>query len=185
MFAIQKTEIPGFVGLQPTIRPDDRGSFVKTFHGGFFAENDWPTHFSEQYYTTSKRGTLRGLHFQLPPHDHAKLVYCVVGEILDVAVDLRTDSPTFRRYAVMTIAAERANQALLVSGLAHGFYVLSDAAIVVYNVTTTYAPDHDTGIRWDSAGIPWPDPRPILSARDAALPSLADFRSPFTMKPAA
>jgi dTDP-4-dehydrorhamnose 3,5-epimerase len=181
MFAIRKTEIEGFVELQASVGADDRGSFVKIFHEEFFATHGLPINFAEQYYSRSKRGVLRGLHFQLPPHDHAKMVYCVAGEIMDVAVDLRIDSPTFGRHAAMTLSAGCANQALLVSGLAHGFYVLSEMAIVVYNVTTTYAPDYDTGIRWDSAGVPWPDAHPLLSPRDAALPRLSDFRSPFRL----
>ena len=181
MFAIRKTKIHGFIELQAPARADDRGSFVKTFHREVFAANNLPTEFAEHYYSTSKRGVLRGLHFQLPPHDHAKLVYCVVGEIMDVAVDLRSDSPTYGQNASLMISANRANQALLVSGLAHGFYVLSETAIVVYNVTTAYAPEYDAGIRWDSAGVQWPNSRPLLSPRDAALPRLSDFRSPFRM----
>jgi dTDP-4-dehydrorhamnose 3,5-epimerase len=116
MFSIRETELSGFVELRPTTRTDRRGSFTKVFHREFFAENGWPTDFAEQYYTVSKRRTLRGFHFQLPPHDHAKLVYCVLGEILDVAVDLRTDSPTFQKHAMLNISAELANEALLVSG---------------------------------------------------------------------
>jgi dTDP-4-dehydrorhamnose 3,5-epimerase len=182
MFSTHETEISGFVELRSTTEVDIRGSFTKTFHRHFFAENGLPIAFGEQYYTISKKGTLRGLHFQLPPHDHAKLVYCVLGEILDVAVDLRTDSPTFRRHGTVTISAEKANEVLLVSGLAHGFYVLSETAIVVYNVTSTYAPDHDTGIHWNSVGVQWPGVNPIISERDKALPMFSDFRSPFRMQ---
>lgn len=181
MFRIRKTEIDGFVELQATVATDDRGSFVKTFHKEAFAENGLPAAFAEQYYSCSKHRVLRGLHFQLPPHDHAKMVYCVVGEIMDVAVDLRVGSPTFGRHAAVTVSAALGNQVVLLSGLAHGFYVKSETAIVVYNVTTTYAPRHDTGIRWDSAGIAWPDAHPLLSPRDAALPPLSDFKSPFAM----
>jgi dTDP-4-dehydrorhamnose 3,5-epimerase len=181
MFSIRETELSGFVELRPTTRIDRRGSFTKVFHRELFAENGWPTDFAEQYYTVSKRRTLRGFHFQLPPHDHAKLVYCVLGEILDVAVDLRTDSPTFQKHAMLNISAELANEVLLESGLAHGFYVLSEAAVVVYNVTTTYAPEYDTGIHWNSADVHWPDANPILSERDAALPALVDFCSPFKL----
>lgn len=184
MFSIRKTEIDGFVELLAAVASDHRGSFIKTFHKEAFAENNLPTLFSEQYYSCSKHRVLRGLHFQVPPHDHAKMVYCVVGEILDVAVDLRVGSPTFGCHAAVTLSAALGNQTVLLSGLAHGFYVRSETAIVVYNVTTTYEPKHDAGIRWDSAGIPWPDAHPLLSARDAALPPLADFKSPFVMSSA-
>jgi dTDP-4-dehydrorhamnose 3,5-epimerase len=185
MFALRKTEIDGFIELQPSVQSDDRGSFVKTFHRGFFEANNLPANFSEQYYSTSKRGVVRGFHFQLPPHDHAKLVYCTAGEIMDVALDLRTDSPTYGRTSSMTLSASRANLALLVSGLGHGFCVLSQTATVVYNVTTTYAPAYDAGIRWDSADVSWPDPHPLVSPRDAGLPRLSEFHSPFRMNPAA
>jgi dTDP-4-dehydrorhamnose 3,5-epimerase len=182
MFDIRRTEIDGFLELQAFPTADSRGAFVKTFHRDFFASNGLAANLAEQYYSRSRRGVLRGLHFQLPPYDHAKLVYCVVGEIVDVAVDLRIDSPTYGRHAKFTISADCANQAFLDNGLAHGFYVVSDMAIVVYNVTSVHSPEHDGGIRWDSAEIRWPDEKPLLSARDTALPRLSEFQSPFRMK---
>jgi dTDP-4-dehydrorhamnose 3,5-epimerase len=181
MFKIRRTEIRGFVELQPIVRTDVRGSFVKTFHDDVFRENDLETDFREQYYSVSTGGVLRGLHFQLPPRDHAKLVFCPVGEIMDVAVDLRADSPTFGRYDVIRVSAEQGNEAYVARGLAHGFYVLSIRAIVVYNVTSTYDPEHDAGVRWDSVGIPWPSPAPTLSDRDKTLPTFAEFDSPFRL----
>ena len=122
---------------------------------------------------------LRGLHFQIPPHDHAKVIYCVMGTIRDVAVDLRRGSPTFRQFASIELGGDQGNGLYLPRGLAHGFYVLSEHAVVVCKTTTIYAPSHDAGIRWDSAGIPWPDREPIISGRDAALPTLAEFDTPF------
>jgi dTDP-4-dehydrorhamnose 3,5-epimerase len=133
--------------------------------------------------TVSAKGVLRGLHFQLPPHDHAKLVYCTAGEVMDVAVDLRVDSPTFRQFVCLTLSADQGNMIYLPPGLAHGFYTLSDSATLVYNVTTVYAPSHDAGIRWDSVGIPWPDQDPRVSERDHGFVAMEVFDSPFRNTP--
>lgn len=173
------TSLPGCYEIQPRVLSDARGFFVKPFHREIFAERGLATDFAEVYYSMSHRGVLRGLHFQLPPHDHAKLVYCVAGQVLDVAVDLRVGSPTFGQFARFELSAEQANVLYLPAGLAHGFYTLSEQALMVYQVTTVYAPAHDAGIRWDSVGIPWPDSVPVLSDRDQRFPALAAFVSPF------
>lgn len=174
------TNLEGCWEIRPRLIADDRGTFVKTFHRATFEQWGLPTDFPEAFYSVSRRGVLRGLHFQLPPAAHAKLVTCVSGKILDAAVDLRQGSPTYGRHALLELSAEQANMLYVPVGLAHGFYALTDRATVLYNVTTMHAPALDTGIRWDSAGIPWPEPRPVVSARDAAFPSLSDFQSPFT-----
>ena len=176
------TAIPGCIELQPAVLADGRGAFVKTFRQDWFAEAGMRTDWVEQYYSVSEKGVLRGLHFQLPPHDHAKLVYCTAGEVMDVAVDLRVDSPTFGRHVCVTLSAGKGNMLYLESGLAHGFYTLSDSATMLYSVTSVHAPGHDAGIRWDSAGIPWPDGNPRLSERDQALPPLREFASPFRFR---
>ena len=173
------TSLPGCYEIQPRVLSDARGFFVKTFHQEVFAERGLATDFAEVYYSMSHRRVLRGLHFQLPPHDHAKLVYCVTGQVLDVIVDLRAGSPTFGQFACFELSAERANLVYLPVGLAHGFYTLSESALMMYQVTTVYAPEHDAGIRWDSVGIPWPDPAPVLSERDQGFPALAEWVSPF------
>lgn len=179
MMALKMTRLPGCYELQPRVLGDQRGRFVKTFHQDWFAEHGLKTDFAEQYYSVSQRGVVRGLHFQLPPHDHVKLVYCTAGGVLDVAVDLRRQSPSYGKFVCIELSAQQSNMVYLDSGLAHGFYTLSDTATLVYNVTAVYAPAHDTGIRWDSVGIPWPDDAPILSERDQGFPSLAEFDSPF------
>lgn len=173
------TAIVGCYELRPRVLADARGALVKTFYREWFADLDLSTDWAEQYYSVSKKGVLRGLHFQLPPYDHAKLVYCIVGEVMDVAVDLRKGSATFGQHVLLTLSAANANMIYLAPGLAHGFYTLSDSATLIYNVTVPYAPSHDTGLRWDSAGIPWPDACPQLSERDRTFIALADFDSPF------
>jgi len=179
MFELRETGIAGFVELRPNVKSDIRGVFVKTFHQAFFETHGLEMQFREHYYSVSRRKVLRGLHFQLPPNDQAKLVFCIAGEIMDVALDLRTRSPTFGEHRSVTISAEQANQVYLARGLAHGFYVLSDSATVVYNVTTLHAVAYDMGIHWNSAGIRWPDDRPIVSERDSTFSPWKDFRSPF------
>jgi dTDP-4-dehydrorhamnose 3,5-epimerase len=173
------TSIPGCYELRPRILADERGSFVKTFHLDWFRDLGLRSDWAEQYYSVSKRRVLRGLHFQLPPHEHAKLVYCVSGEVFDVAVDLRRGSSSFGQHVSVVLSAANANMIYLDAGFAHGFYTTSDSATLVYNVTSVYAPSHDTGIRWDSAGIRWPDPDPIVSARDEQFQPLGSFESPF------
>jgi dTDP-4-dehydrorhamnose 3,5-epimerase len=176
-----ETAIPGCHEILADRFRDKRGAFVKTFHSDVFAQAGLNTLWREEYYSVSCARVLRGLHFQLPPHDHEKLVWCVDGEVLDAVVDLRRDSPTFGRHLLVRLNAEKANLLYLPKGLAHGFYVASGTAIMMYKVATVFAPAHDAGIRWDSAGIPWPDAAPILSPRDAGHPTLAEFQSPFSM----
>ena len=176
---VMEAELPGCFELQPNVRGDARGCFVKTFHKTNFMKLQLPTEFKEEYYSVSRKGVLRGLHFQLPPMDHEKLVYCVVGKVLDVAVDLRKDSPTYGKYHLFTLDAEKGNMAYLPKGMAHGFYTLSETATMMYKVTSEYAPAQDSGILWNSVGIPWPDENPILSERDQKFVALKDFVSPF------
>jgi dTDP-4-dehydrorhamnose 3,5-epimerase len=179
VLALKETGLPGCLELQPRVFEDARGRFVKVFNRELFAAHGLETSFAEEYYSSSLPGVLRGLHFQTPPHHHAKLVYCVAGRVMDVAVDLRVGSPTYGRHALVELSMERGNAIYLPSGFAHGFYVPEGEATLVYNVTTGYAPESDAGIRWDSAGIEWPDAAPVVSERDAGFPSLAEFVSPF------
>jgi dTDP-4-dehydrorhamnose 3,5-epimerase len=182
MFEIRETRIAGCVELRSTIHQDERGRFVKTVHADWFARHGLSADFREQYYSESRRDVVRGLHFQAPPHHHAKLVYCAHGAILDAVVDLRVGSPTFRGHAVVRLDAQTGNMLYVPPGLAHGFLTVSGSALVVYNVTSVHAPAHDLGILWSSAGIAWPVTSPIVSARDAAFPPLAEFASPFTFE---
>ncbi len=172
---VQETKIPGVCLINPIVREDARGRFVKTFHEPSFRDAGLATTFPEHYYSVSARGVLRGMHFQLPPHDHDKLVSCITGEIIDVVLDLRRQSQTYLEHVVMPLSSETGAQAYLPKGVAHGFYVTSESATVLYNVTTTYAPEHDTGILWSSAEIDWPDFEPMVSERDAGFSTLDAF----------
>jgi len=176
---IKQTEIPGCFEIFPKVFRDERGVFVKTFHEDVLRERGLETRFAEEYYSFSHKRVLRGLHFQLPPKDHVKLVYCVSGKVLDAVVDLRVGSPTYGEFETFELSSEKANMIYIPKGLAHGFYVLSESAIMMYKVTTVYSPEHDTGILWNSVGIPWPDLNPIISKRDSEFKSFRDFKSPF------
>ena len=176
---ILDTSLPGCFQIQPVVRADERGSFTKVFHEEIFRSAGLRTDFAEEYYSVSRRGVLRGLHFQLPPHDHAKLIYCTQGKVLDAALDLRRGSPTYGRHLTLELSQEQGNMLYLPAGLAHGFYTLSEQATMVYKVTSVYAPQHDGGVLWDSAGIAWPDTGPVLSQRDREFSALADFDTPF------
>ena len=176
---LKPLEFPGCYELQPKILSDKRGCFVKIFHEDVFRDNGLSTNFKEEYYTFSKKKVLRGLHFQIPPHDHVKLVYVPSGSIMDAIVDLRVGSPTFGKYVILNIDAQKGNMLYLVEGIAHGFYVRSERAIVSYKVSTVYSSEHDTGILWNTAGIPWPDQDPLLSERDKTFPSLETFKKRF------
>lgn len=161
---------------------DNRGSFVKTFHKDVFAKHGLVTEFAEEYYSVSHQGVLRGMHFQTPPYEHFKLVYCLAGKVLDAIVDLRIGSPTYKESATFELSAEFGNMLYIAPGMAHGFYALTDEVVMQYKVTTGYVPEHDGGIRWDSAGIPWLDSAPVISDRDSCLLALAAFDSPFHFK---
>ena len=176
---IEKTSIPGCFELFPSVLKDERGHFVKTFHHDVFAGHGLATNYAEEYYTYSHRGVLRGLHFQVPPREHVKLVTCVVGTVVDAVVDLRVGSPMYGRHLTFELSAEKANMLYLPAGLAHGFYVQSANALLLYKVTSVYAPEQDAGLLWNSAGIPWPSDSPIISKRDGTFPRLVDFQSPF------
>lgn len=179
MFEILDTAIPGLKEMRPVIRGDERGRLVKTVHAEYFATHGMSAAFTEQYYSTSARGVVRGLHFQTPPHDHYKLVTCLDGEVFDVVVDLRRRSPSFGRHVTFRLDGETSSQVYIPSGCAHGFCSLTERATLLYNVSTVYAPTHDSGIRWNSAGIDWPVRNPLISSRDASLPKMQDFNTPF------
>jgi dTDP-4-dehydrorhamnose 3,5-epimerase len=178
-FEFRSLGLPGLVEIIPRIVQDERGRFVKTFRADWPSEYGIPRVFAEEYFSTSRRGVLRGLHFQLPPLDHDKLVYCIDGEVMDVAVDLRLGSPTYGTAEWLTLGGDRANIVFLPRGFAHGFYTLSERATVAYKVTSLWSREHDAGVLWSSVRIPWPDADPCVSERDRGFPALDRFVTPF------
>lgn len=179
---VRSIAIPGCYEIHSPVSNDERGSFVKTFQHESFVKYGLVTEWQEEYYTISRQRVLRGLHFQLPPHDHEKLVYCTDGGVLDVVVDLRAGSPAYGKHVMIELTANKANMICIPRGLAHGFYVTTPSATMHYKVSTQYAQSHDTGILWNSVGINWPDNNPMLSSRDKSFLNFSDFKSPFSFK---
>jgi dTDP-4-dehydrorhamnose 3,5-epimerase len=173
------TILEGCYQVRSFYAQDDRGTFVKTFHSEQFSDLGLPTEWHEEYYSRSRKGVIRGMHFQTPPHDHVKLVYCIQGQVVDVVVDLRKGADTFGKYIAIELDAECSQGMIIPKGMAHGFLALTDNVLMAYKVTSVYAPENDSGIRWDSFGLEWGIDRPIVSSRDSAHPIFAEFESPF------
>ena len=174
----EETDFEDLKVLRNFVSHDNRGIFVKTFNKGQFERAGLSFKVHESYYSVSNQDVLRGMHFQLPPHAHEKLVYVTQGHILDVVVDLRATSATYQQIFSLTLEAH--TQALFIpQGFAHGFLTLSPTATVVYSVATGYEPSADAGIRWDSLDFAWPISQPVMSERDRIFPTLTDFVSPF------
>ncbi len=170
--------------IKPRRFGDDRGWFMETYSVAAMEKHGITDVFVQDNQSYSAfAGTLRGLHFQRPPHAQAKLVRCVRGSIRDYAVDVRKGSPTYGQYVAATLTAEGGEQLYVPVGFAHAFVTLEDHTEVAYKVTDIYAPDCDGGIAWndETVGIDWPLPTsgPVLSDKDKALPTFAEFDSPF------
>lgn len=174
-----RTDLPDVYIIEPFTFTDGRGVFRKTYQDVFFRENGIHICFEESFYTVSRKNVVRGMHFQLPPHDYCKLVYVTEGIITDVILDLRRNSPTYAKYISIQLSSENAKQVYIPKGLAHGFAVLSERAVVTYLQTTVHSAEHDAGVRWDSFGMNWDIRNPILSDRDRSFPTLQEFTSPF------
>lgn len=173
------TTLEGCYQVCPFLAQDERGTFVKTFHMERFSAVGLPTEWREEYYSSSRKGVMRGMHFQTPPHDHEKLVYCIQGRVLDVVVDLRKNSNTYGHHFAVELDAAHGRGLMIPKGMAHGFLALTAEVLMTYKVTSVYAPESDAGIRWDSFGFDWGVDQPIVSARDRAHPTFTDFASPF------
>jgi dTDP-4-dehydrorhamnose 3,5-epimerase len=165
--------LPEVLVVEPDVFRDARGFFLETFHDRKYREAGIPYAFVQDNHSRSVRGTLRGLHAQRT-RPQGKLVRATRGEIFDVAVDLRKGSPFFGKWASQLLSEENFRQLFIPPGFAHGFCVLSEIADVEYKCTELYVPEDDMGIRWDDPdlAIDWPVRAPLLSAKDAALPSL-------------
>lgn len=179
---LKATKLAGYYEIENDKFIDHRGIFVKTFHEDVFKQYDLVTNFSEEYYSISKKNVIRGLHFQLPPTEHEKVVYCSAGEVMDVVVDLRKGSPTYGCFEIVMLSSDKANMLYIPKGLAHGFQVLSDIAIMMYKVTSIYSPEDDSGILWNSLDIPWDTKEIIMSERDKDFVKFDDFTTPFVFE---
>lgn len=154
---------------------DNRGVIRKTFHKNFMRKIGINHNFYEDLIVKSKKNVLRGMHFQKKPYEQAKLIYCVKGKILDVALDLRIDSKTFGKFEVFELDSKKGNMAFIPEGFAHGYLVIEDDTIVNYKMSNRYEPRYEGGIRWDSINVPWPIENPIVSEKDSNLPLFKNF----------
>ena len=178
-----KTEISDVYIIEPSVFGDNRGYFLESFNLEKFEENVYPIKFVQDNESKSSRGVLRGLHFQKPPFDQAKLVRCIEGRVLDVAVDIRKGSLTYGKHVAIELTGENKRQLFVPRGFAHGFSVLSDTAVFAYKVDNRYAPESDSGIRFDDKelNIDWGlnKERIQLSEKDKNLSFFKDLETPF------
>ena len=179
-----ETGIEGLLILEPRIFKDVRGYFFESFSQREFEEKVGPVRFVQDNESMSTYGVMRGLHFQRPPYTQTKLVRCVSGRVLDVAVDIRLGSPTYGQHVAVELSAENHRQFFISKGFAHGFAVLSETAVFQYKCDEFYHPEADDGISIldGSLGIDWriPTDKAILSEKDTRHGMLVDFKSPFT-----
>ena len=178
-----KTSIEGVVIIEPKVFKDARGYFFESFSQREFEEKVHPINFVQDNESMSSYGVMRGLHFQAPPYTQSKLVRCVKGKVLDVAVDIRKGSPTYGQHVAVELSEDNHRQFFVPRGFAHGFAVLSETAVFQYKCDNFYAPQADGGIsiKDESLGIDWQIPmeQAILSEKDIKHLCLKDFDSPF------
>ena len=179
------TKISDLIIIEPRVFGDARGYFLESYNQKKFEEVVGKISFVQENESKSSKGVLRGLHFQKPPFEQAKLVRCIEGEVLDVAVDIRKNSKTYGQHVTVLLTGENNRQLFVPRGFAHGFLVLSDTATFAYKVDNTYAPEFDAGIRWNDKelNIQWglEESEVLVSAKDAELPFFLEFDSPFTL----
>ena len=178
MITVTKTELEGVLVVDSTVFRDERGFFLEAYHRQRYAEAGVDCEFVQENHSRSGAGVLRGIHYQDLSAPMAKLVRCTLGAILDVAVDLRLGAPTFGRWVGVELTAENARQLFVPVGYGHAFLVLGEAAEVQYRCRGYYAPAAEGAVRWDDPeiGVRWPVGNPVLSARDRAAPTLAQYR---------
>ncbi|MBD3680019.1 MAG: dTDP-4-dehydrorhamnose 3,5-epimerase [Rhodobacteraceae bacterium] len=179
---IETTTLSDVLLLTPSRFGDLRAFFSETYNRRVFTDRDISTEFVQDNRSLSAQaGTVRGLHFQAPPHAQAKLVRCGRGSLFDVAVDIRVDSPTYGEWFGVELSFENGKQLLIPTGFLHGFMTLEPDTEIIYKCSDYYAPECDRAVRWDSCGIEWPlsGVAPVLSEKDAKAPLLEDLDSPF------
>ena len=180
-FSFRRLEIPDVVLITPSVSEDGRGFFAETFKRSEFRKNGITGDFVQDNHSKSKKGVVRGLHYQLNPAAQGKLVRVARGAVLDVAVDIRRGSPHYGKWVAEMLSAGNRRMLWLPAGFAHGICALEEGTEVLYKVTAEYSPGHERGILWNdpSIGITWPVAKPFLSAKDAALPLLKDAENNF------
>ncbi|MDB3085878.1 dTDP-4-dehydrorhamnose 3,5-epimerase [Clostridioides difficile] len=179
MYKIINTNLEGCVEILPDMFEDKRGTIIKPYHHPSFKELGINENFDEDLFVKSKKGVIRGLHFQRDPFGQSKLIYCISGSILDVAVDIRKDSKTYGEYVCFNLNAEKMNMAYIPNGFAHGYEVLEENTAVIYKLSSKYSPESEGGIKWDSMDICWNEKNPIISDKDKELPTFFEYTTNF------
>ena len=178
-FEFERQRIEGVILVKPKVFGDNRGFFMESYKKSEFIAGGINTEFRQDNHSKSSKGVLRGLHYQAPPFEQAKLVRCMRGKIYDVAVDIRKNSKTFGEYIRVELSEENKHMLYIPEGFAHGFVVLSDEAELLYKTSNEYAPSADRGIRWndEDLNIDWGiDFEPVLSEKDKKQPLLKEIR---------
>ncbi|HQB19683.1 MAG TPA: dTDP-4-dehydrorhamnose 3,5-epimerase family protein [Bacteroidales bacterium] len=176
---VQTTILPNLFILKNIISQDNRGMFRKVFASDLFQKNDLNTDFKEFYYSVSYKNTIRGMHFQIPPHEHHKLVFVNQGSIVDVVLDIRKNSPTYGKHFSCVLNADNGIALYIPKGMAHGFLAQEDNTIVNYMQTSLYSKECDKGIHYNSFGFNWKTTEPIVSERDLTFETFQNFKTPF------
>jgi len=178
VFRFSRADIPDVILIKPEVHYDQRGFFLESYSKKYFEEAGINEEFVQDNHSFSIKNTLRGLHYQLEPFEQSKLVRCISGEIIDVAVDIRRNSGTFGKFVMVNLSSENKNMLYIPRGFAHGFLVISDYAEVVYKTDNYYSREHERGILWNDydIGVRWPVPDPIISDKDKSWPRLRDLK---------
>jgi dTDP-4-dehydrorhamnose 3,5-epimerase/CDP-3, 6-dideoxy-D-glycero-D-glycero-4-hexulose-5-epimerase len=176
---ISETLIKGLYLLDYLSFTDTRGEFIKTIHASIFEEHGLDYKFDESFYSISNKNVIRGMHFQIPPDEHSKLVYLISGRIIDVVLDIRKESETYGKFFHTELSSDKRKGLYIGKGLAHGFIALEDNSIVEYHTTTVHSAINETGILFNSFGFNWNLSNPILSERDMNFTPFKNFKSPF------
>ncbi len=171
---VHQTDIPGLLIIEPQVFADERGFFLEAYNRDRYRDAGIPDVFIQDNLSLSKKGVLRGLHYQAPPMAQGKLVSVLQGAVLDVAVDIRFGSPTFGRHAAVELSASNHKQFWIPAGFAHAFLALEDDTLFTYKCTNLYSKEHDRGVLWNdpAIGIQWPIEAPLVSPKDQQQPLL-------------
>ena len=180
-FRFSRLDLPEIVLIEPKVFPDERGFFLETYKYSEFASNGIEERFVQENHSHSSRRTLRGLHYQKNPKAQSKVVRVVVGAIFDVVLDVRKGSPRYGQWMGVNLSAENQKMLYIPAGFAHGACVMSEEAVLLYMVSSEYAPECEAGVIWNdpALGIQWPEDKPVLSLRDQMWPVLANADNNF------
>ena len=171
----EELEINGLYLIKSNLFKDNRGEFLKVFNNDIFIKNNINFEIKESYYSISNKDVIRGMHFQTNKFAKDKLVYVANGKVLDVILDLRKSSSTFKKFEAIELSAEKGNLLFIPKGCAHGFKSLEDNTMMIYNVSTVYSKENDCGVRYDSFGMNWCIDNPIISERDRSFKKIEEI----------